>query len=493
MCDSCSLSGMNRRQFMVAGSWMTAAGFMGLSFPAAAFSGPIRTRKEKRSAHVEVVFLYPPADVVHEGNMEDGWARHRWFTYPSYQFAFDEQRERFSGRIREMAQRLDVKIAFASDPLWREADVGAYIERVKALGPDAVMVINFYNSLSKAAYQIATEAGPTAIVYTPVGAQHQLPFRHLDTAEGLHFIQGIEDWDGLEEGLRAVRAKKMLTQSRMLRVRSGEANEALEPFLGMEIVGVPATEYNDLFDSIQADRSLEREAMAWKRRARRVEDVSDSRFVEAMRAHRTVHAMLERYGADAITMECLMLEHRKPCISFCLNNGDLIPSGCENDLNGTLSLMLGRWLLDRAGFLHNPGFNPRDNQYFGSHCTCALKLHGPKGPEAKFWIRPFTHQLPKTPALDVQWKRGEPVMLSKYHSDKNQLTCWTGKVIESPTMPPTGGCATRVLVEMDDVSDVRDVYPGPHPVLFCGSRSEARRWRAFARMYRLQFQGNVVA
>ena len=73
-----------------------------------------------------------------------------------------------------------------------------------------------------------------------------------------------------------------------------------------------------------------------------------------------------------------MLKHRKPCLSFSINNGELLPSGCENHLDATLTLMLGRWLLDRAGFQHNPEFDTSENRYFGAHCTCALKLHGPQ-------------------------------------------------------------------------------------------------------------------
>jgi L-fucose isomerase-like protein len=210
-----------------------------------------------------------------------------------------------------------------------------------------------------------------------------------------------------------------------------------------------------------------------------------------MRAHRAVGQIVRRYGADAVTIQCLMLKHRKPCISFSLNNGALFPSGCENDLNATLTLMLGRWLLDRPGFQHNPEFDTSENRYFASHCTCATQLHGPQKPGREFHVRPFFHQLPKTAALDVQWPPGEPVMVAKYQSGKDTLCCWRGRAIESPASPPTGGCATRVLIEIEGVADVCDIYAGPHPVLFCGDRGDARRWKALARMYRLQFDGNV--
>src|SRR6056297_2517265 len=78
---------------------------------------------------------------------------------------------------------------------------------------------------------------------------------------------------------------------------------------------------------------------------------------------------------------------RKPCISFALNNGNMIPCGCENHLEGTLTMMLGRWLLERPGFMHNPEFDTSQNLYFASHCTCAEKLHGPQAEPQPFDVR----------------------------------------------------------------------------------------------------------
>jgi hypothetical protein len=82
-------------------------------------------------------------------------------------------------------------------------------------------------------------------------------------------------------------------------------------------------------------------------------------------------------------------------------------------------------------------------------------------------------------------------MLARYLSGKDTLCCWTGKVLHSPTSPPVGGCATRVLVEFDNVADVCDVYRGPHPILFCGEKGDAKRFKAFTRMYRLTLEGNL--
>jgi hypothetical protein len=495
MCDACASGGCDRREFLAAGGALGAAALLsaveaaGAAAPGAQGLPP----RAKKPARVLVAFLYPPADVVNAGKMEDSWAPHQWFTWPGNQFQPEAQQQKFTGKIREMAKSLGIEVEFAPRAIYQQAKVEEFIAQAKQSAPDAVLIVNFWNTLSKWALQMATEAAPTAIVYHSVGSNHQLPPEPLRKAEGLYYIHSIENFDEIERGLRAVRAKKMLAQSRLLRV-SGRVTSLVqdhEKTLDMEIVGVPAAELNALFDAITPDDAMRQEALAFKKRAIRVADVTDEYFVEALRAHRAVRQIIDRYGADAITIECLMLKHRKPCLSFAINNGELLPSGCENHLDATLTLMLGRWLLDRAGFQHNPEFDTSENRYFGAHCTCALKLHGRQGPSQPFAVRPFFHQLPKTLALDVQWTPGEPILVAKYQSGKDKLSCWAGKVIESPTSPPTGGCATRVLMEIDGVPDVCDIYAGPHPVLFCGTRGDARRMKAFARMYRLELEGNV--
>jgi hypothetical protein len=494
MCESCEANGMRRREFLALNGALGASVLISkLPVGAAAADEPVLLPWDKRRPRVLTAFLYPPADVVNEGKMEDAWAPHHWSTWPGNQFQPEAQERTFTAKIREMGELLGIDIEFAPQAIYQQAKVEEFIAHARQTAPDAVLIVNFWNTLSQASHRMATESAPTAIVYHAVGANHQLPPESLRKAEGLYYIHSIENFDEIERGLRAVRAKKMLAQSRLLRV-SGQTDtvvQSREKTLDVEIVSVPAAELNALFDAITPDAALMQEAMEFKQRATGVTDVSDEYFIDAMRAHHAVQRMVARYGADAITIECLMLKHRKPCISFALHNGDLFPCGCENHLDPTLTLMLGRWLLDRAGFQHNPEFDTSENLYFGAHCTCAVKLHGPEGPSNPFAVRPFFHQLPKTPALDVQWTPGEPILVAKYVVGQDTLTCWTGTVIESPASPPTGGCATRVLASIDGVGDVCDIYAGPHPVLYCGDRGDARRFKAFARMYRLTMVGNV--
>ncbi|MBE0537562.1 MAG: hypothetical protein IH624_18000 [Phycisphaerae bacterium] len=491
MCESCENGGFNRREFVAATGAIGALGLIPASILAAAEPASGMARIDKAPARVKVVFLYPPAEIVNAGKNEDNWAPHRWFTWPGNQFQPEAQEQTFTRKIKQMTEHMGLNVTFAPRPVYQDAGVREFIAETKASGFDAVLVINFWNTFAQWSYQIATESAPTAIVYQPVGSNHQLPPAILRNAGGIFYIHSIENWDEIERGLRAVHTRKMLAQSRLLRVTPKPPQRQTEQKFGVDVVSADAAEFNALFDAVKADDDLVRQAMAWKQSALGVMDVTDTYFVEAMRSHRAVEQIMQRYGADAITINCLMLEHRKPCLSFATNNGSLIPCGCENDFNATLTMMLGRLLFERAGFQHNPEFDTSRNQYFASHCTCATKLKGPAGPSQKYLVRPFFHQLPKTAALDVQWTPDEPVTLVKYNSADETITCWTGKVISSPTSPPTGGCATRVLVDIDKVEDICEIYSGPHPILYCADRAMARRVKVLSHMYNLKLVGNI--
>jgi len=489
MCESCCGNGLDRRQFLQ----LSAAGvaMTGLAGAALQAQNPPPGKVEKKPARVMVVFMYPPDDVVQAGKLEDSWAPNHWYTWPGNQFEPDKKRALMSEKIREMCAAAGITAEFHPEAIYTLAQVGNYIGRVKDSVPDAVLVVNFWNTFSAWVSQIVKETALPAIVYHPVGSSHQLPPKALMEATGIYYIHSVDNWAEIGNALAAVNARKMLAQSRLLRISDAAAGSARDEHLGVEQVHAHAKEYNELFDSIQPDDQLVKEAMAFKNSALRVVDVTDAYLIDAFRAHRTVQGMMARYAADAITIRCLLLQDRKPCVSFSLNNSELIPCACEDFPDSAMTLMLGRWLFQRAGFMHNPDFDINRNLYYGAHCTCALKLHGVDGPSQKFWIRPFFHQLPKTAALDVEWTPAEPVFLAKYVPQQKLLSCWTGKIVESPSSTTAGGCATRALVEIDKVDDVCSIYVGPHPILFCGDAADARRIKVFARLYGLTLKGNV--
>ena len=484
VCESRSHS-VSRRQFIVGGSLATSLLPISLlrALEGAQAGATDAAKGKKTSAVVKTVFLYPSPEDCDQGKAEAAWQQHHWHPYPGNQYRHADQQKKFTEEVRKMSKRIGMQIHIAPKALKTEAEVDRYVAETSPTAPDAMLIFCLSSASAGKARRISQQIDAPAIVYLPTGASHHKPPAILSDAKGLHFIHSVENWEEIERSLRAVYAKKMLAQSRVLRIGTYNGiNESTYGRLGTEVVTIPAKEYNDLFDSITPDEAMIEAAMQFKNNAIQVTDVTDHYFVEAFRAHTTCCTLLKRHDADGITIDCLMLQHRKPCVSFAINNGDLTATcGCENDITATMTMLLNRYLFSRPGFEHNSEYDEVRNHYFATHCTCATKLNGSHKPAQEYKVRPFFHHLPKTPALDVQWTPNTPVILSKMYSESD-IRYYTGKVIESPTCPPTGGCATRVLVDFD-VDDITTVYMESHPILSVGEPDDARCYGIFSKMF----------
>lgn len=480
----------DRRTFLKAAAALAALGALPDARAGENSTNLIPSLRKKKPGLVRGAFFYPPEQVVLDGQCEDGWSKHNWFTWPGNQFKPEEQQAKFMGHLKDMSRGLALELAIDKQPIYTDAAIQAFIAEVKTTKPDALLLFNFWNSFSAKLYPILDAYEGPIILYHPLGANHQLPPERFRTEKGMQYIHSIEHWEALERGLRSVHTKVCMRQSKLLRVsgRLKEEADDHEAFFDTPIHGVPAGHLNDLFDATEVTAEMRKLVDSVRAEAQTVTSLDKQAFHDAVRAHVAVLNLMERHEADAITVECLFLKHRKPCLSFSINNGALVPCGCENDLNATLTLMLGANLFGRGGFQHNPEFDTEENLYFGSHCTCLTKLQGPDGEDAPYTLRPFFHQLPKTLALDVVWPAGERVTLCKYHSGEKRLDAWAGELISSPSCPPAGGCATRVLAKMDNVDDICSIYPGPHPVVYSGDF--AQQMKTFAQLYEMDIRTN---
>ena len=493
MCETCNnFGGFDRRDFLkISGTAVLLGSLLPVDMLAQSPVRGLNRSVEKKRTKLAVVFMYPPANVVNEGKLEDSWAVNQWFTYPGNQYEPEMNHEKFRRKIEEFGVMYSIDLDFRG-VLYTRAQVAGFIDSTNAAPPDTLLIVNFWHTFSPWVLEMTEKMPLPTIVYHPVGSSHQHPPRGLMSAPGVVYIHSLENWEALEGALAAANAKKMMAQSRLLRVTDvKEVTVATDTSLGVEIVAIPADEYNSLFDSIVADNSLTREAMTFKKKATAVLDVEDRYFADGFRARRAVLEIMKRYDADGITIKCLMLKERKPCIAFSISNSALVPCACEDEPDSAMTLMIGSHLFRRAGFQHNPEFDIDRNQYYGAHCTCALEMYGPGKKELPFRIRPFTHQLPKTAAIDVRMPSGEKVFITKYIASSNHLFAYAGTMVGSPEINTAGGCATRFVMDVDKIDDVCSIYHGTHPILYFGNTTVAKRMKMFSKLSRLEFIGNI--
>jgi len=132
MCESCAGIGLKRRDFLAINGVLGASVVLtGLTTTGRAAAEVAMPPLDKKRARVLVAFLYPPADVVNEGHMEDSWAPNHWFTWPGNQFQPEAQEQKFTAKIREMGQSLGIDLEFAPRAIYQQAKVEAFIAQAK--------------------------------------------------------------------------------------------------------------------------------------------------------------------------------------------------------------------------------------------------------------------------------------------------------------------------------------------------------------------------
>ena len=301
---------------------------------------------------------------------------------------------------------------------------------------------------------------------------------------GLFAVDADRAAEDLTFGFRMIHTRSQLRQTVLLGFDNKPASEALLPFFGVRLRMIPFSRYAQDFEEMPVSA----EARAWiagiTDHAFERRGITDQALESAARAHFALKKILAEEQADGLSMNCLRTGFLKPCMSFASFNGDLIPAACEMDIPALCTLLVGRHLIGRPGFMHNSAFETEKNHYYASHCTCTPKIRGADKPELPFMIRRFMHTNEGSCAIQTFWEKDDPVtMVRAYPGSPAQMDVYAGQVVLSYPMPPAGGCTTNVEVKLTDRTDAMMVQ-GHHNVLFYGDH--ARHFRTFARFFRLQ-------
>ena len=113
MCESCNGGGFDRRDFLkISGVATTLGGILATTALAQNAEETVNIPfREKKKTKMSVLFMYPPADVINEGRLEDAWAADRWFTYPGNQFEPEMNQEKYMKKIKEYLKSKGIKVS----------------------------------------------------------------------------------------------------------------------------------------------------------------------------------------------------------------------------------------------------------------------------------------------------------------------------------------------------------------------------------------------
>lgn len=208
-------------------------------------------------------------------------------------------------------------------------------------------------------------------------------------------------------------------------------------------------------------------------------DVKYDYIVNSVKAAVLIQKLCKHFGCNAFTAVCpdgcatrrMNQEQFTFCFSHSLLNELGIPSGCEYDLLGTLSIAALANLTGKAPYMGNTqpciwhgdrvegefagiGFIPdmerTQNIYYSGHATPNRKMHGFNDTEASYALRPFTHSgWGATMRIDFSKYRGETITLMRFDPLCEKIMVAKGTVLDGFGYNATG-CTEGVYFEVED-------------------------------------------
>ncbi|MEN8227285.1 MAG: hypothetical protein ABFS38_03955 [Bacteroidota bacterium] len=478
--------GCSRREFITTSGTATL-GMSALPFSsmlANEFKAPVM--KNKTGASVKTVFLYPPSATFSDD--PDGW-----WSWPGNQYDAEGKQKEYTERIKKIGSGLDMNIGINDKSVADDGDVQKITEELKSEKPDGLLLIMFYNRSRGHAdtlIQAAEELGIPTIFYIGLGVMHG-HWRSYNNRPGLYFIQSADNYEAIESGMRMINAGKRLGQSTLLSISDGEERKVTkEAFFGITVQPVQFSEYAEAFNSIALTSKADDFLNRLSRNAIELNNISKESLKNATRAYFALNSLIEKYQADAVTMNCLRRGMLKPCIAFSVLNNQLIPAVCENDLPAAYGQMIVQAVLGRPGFQHNPAYDTEKNNYYASHCTCATELNGPGGADTKYRLTNFAHTNEGSCAIQVYWEPDEPAtMIHYYTGEKPRIDIYSGR-IEEPSYDDSfvAGCTTRVELKITNRTTADQVV-GHHNILCYGDF--AKRFKDFALLHKIEIMDPV--
>jgi hypothetical protein len=468
---------MSRRQFLqtmsttAASVSLTSKELLGAAGTSGQASGPT-----KSAATVRGAFIYPPTESLHKVG---------YYSWPGSTFDAESRQKEYMVRIKQIEQKLGIRILMEKKPLDEAASVTRFINEVKQSKPDGLLLIPFKKGHWPHVTRIIDETTIPAVVLATLGILLVDHINQLHARPGVYLINSLDNLDAVEDGVKMIRTAHWMKQSCIVNIAGSQTKETEVVHLGTKVRTVPIARFIDGFRRTEATDAVRELANKYRKNAKEIVQPSKADILDAAKTYFVLKRIIEEEKADAVMMDCLPglqkpRKHPPPCMGYMSLRDEGIAAGCQSDLNATLTLMLVQQLFDRPGFQQNASMETEKNHYFGAHCTCASKLNGTTAASEPYILMSHAEAgwgcVPR-----VLWRPEQDVTMAQYLSGKEpQMYIYSGNVVGCPPIPRTGGCRTNIEMTINEVDDVCDVK-GMHQIIFYGNY--AKQLHSFCRLY----------
>ena len=338
---------------------------------------------------------------------------------------------------------------------------------------------------------------PAAVFHLPAIGGHDWCLVPPWQAEGHRVtLFNSTDLGELERAAALLRVIPLLRQSRLLvsppfkGTPESFAPDQVKERLGVELVPIVDRRYDEVLAAVDA-QAAEAEAKRWIDQAERNVEPKREDVVKAARASLTLDQLIAENRVQGLCVGTCMrwLPRGFPCLGFSRLNDRGIPAACDGDMDCLLTMLIGQYAFNRAGFLGNAaGVDTARSAFHLAHCSAPLRMEGPDGPAAPYLLR--RHAEVRGGAVpEVHYRIGQKVTFTKLiHLET--LLVFTGKIIEVPEVPEgtERGCRTELVAEVADGSKLlfnwgggalgtsaKDYYASLHRVAYYGDHVQSLR------------------
>lgn len=280
--------------------------------------------------------------------------------------------------------------------------------------------------------------------------------------------------------IRHLRRSKVLVVSQTATSRQALMDGFNQQF-GTEFKFLNYDDLTAVFQQADAGKA-QRAADEFTRAAMKVVEPQPQEIHDAFRFYLMVDDLLEREGANAITVDCFpgILAKKMPaypCIAWSKLNDQGRYGVCEGDVRSTLTQMLVTSHTGMPGFVSDPVFDVPRNEVVHAHCVAATKMGGIDGPSSPYLIR---HHLETAEGavLQVLMPVGRTITVGEFADPRKflvstaEVTATTAQV--SGTLDAECGCRSKITTQVSNAQRWLENYgSGLHRVIFYGDHVAA--------------------
>jgi len=221
-------------------------------------------------------------------------------------------------------------------------------------------------------------------------------------------------------------------------------------FLGAKGIYIGFDELNEVYEKVDRRKAGEW-AERWTEEADRLVDVDPEWIRKAGAVYLATLELLERYGTDTVTMDCLGGFARGelpayPCLGFMQLLNDGAHGVCEAMPDDTLSMLMGRLLTGRPGFVSDPVLDTAKNQIVYAHCVATTKVFGPEGRSNMFRIRTLHDHDPRGTCAQSFMPEGYMTTSFRTNFSRKEMVIHQAKSVGN--LDSDRGCRSQLIGEV---------------------------------------------